>query len=106
VKRSEIKRRRSIPMRQRGVNRGRDLLWLAARDRTLERDHYWPTCHQLGLTGECAGGVEVHHKLRRSQGGTHELDNLATLCAAHHRWVHEHPAQAYELGLLIRSGAA
>jgi hypothetical protein len=32
--------------------------------------------------------VDVHHLNLRSEGGTEELDNLLTLCAAHHRALH------------------
>jgi hypothetical protein len=32
--------------------------------------------------------VDVHHLRLRSEGGTDELDNLLTLCAAHHRALH------------------
>ena len=33
--------------------------------------------------------VDVHHVVHWARGGTHTLDNLVTLCARHHRWVHE-----------------
>lgn len=45
----------------------------------------------------------MHHRRRRSQGGTDDLDNLCTLCAAHHQWVHEHPNQSEFLGYLLRT---
>lgn len=53
--------------------------------------------------GECWGALEVHHRKRRSQGGTDELDNLVTLCTAGHMWVHAHPAVSFALGLLLHS---
>ena len=99
MRRSELKRR--TPLRKSKP----DPVWFAARDAALERDGHWPTCHRLGLTGPCWGGVEVHHVLRRSRGGGHDLDNLLTLCAGHHRYVHEHPAESYERGWLKRGAA-
>ncbi|MFZ5890652.1 MAG: hypothetical protein ACOY0T_06235 [Myxococcota bacterium] len=33
--------------------------------------------------------VDVHHLKPRAEGGLHERDNLACLCVAHHRAVHE-----------------
>lgn len=45
-------------------------------------------------------GYEVHHKRRRSQGGTNDLNNLIYACIPCHRWIHEHPADAAALGLL------
>ena len=53
---------------------------------------------------DCAGQLEVHHLLRRSQGGTDDLDNLLVVCAHAHRWAHDHPAEAVRLGLLRRTG--
>jgi 5-methylcytosine-specific restriction endonuclease McrA len=50
----------------------------------------------------CMGRLDPHHVLRRSQGGQDTLDNLVTLCRAHHSAVHEQIARSYELGLLKR----
>lgn len=49
---------------------------------------------------ECWGPLHPHHILPRSRGGKDELDNLVTLCAAHHQWTHLNPADAKRLGLL------
>jgi 5-methylcytosine-specific restriction endonuclease McrA len=38
--------------------------------------------------------LDIHHVRPLSQGGTHELSNLTTLCSAHHRLLHENAAQA------------
>ncbi len=48
----------------------------------------------------CDGRLDPHHIQRRSQGGADTVENLVTLCRAHHRWVHEHPALSKSLGLL------
>jgi 5-methylcytosine-specific restriction endonuclease McrA len=40
------------------------------------------TCHSSRFT-------ETHHIKLLSQGGTHNLENLITLCGAHHKHVHE-----------------
>lgn len=61
---------------------------------------------QLGEPHRCAAGWQVHHIRRRSQGGTHDPDNLVLLCGVGHQWVHEHPAQARALGLLAEKGSA
>lgn len=52
----------------------------------------------------CAGALHLHHVIRRSQGGPDTPENLVTLCAVCHDWVHGHPAQARLRGLLARSG--
>ena len=46
--------------------------------------------------------VVIHHKLRRSQGGTNDLGNLMALCLDCHNEIHEYPAWSYEKGWLLR----
>lgn len=106
MKRTPLRQRRTALKRKTAMRANLpNIAWLVARDKALERAHYWPECAQLGLEGECWGGIEVHHVLRRSQGGTDELSNLLCLCSRHHRYVHEHPAESYERGWLKRSAA-
>lgn len=50
----------------------------------------------------CWGRLDPHHLVRRSQGGPDTATNLKTLCRAHHSYVHDHPAEAYDLDLLRR----
>lgn len=57
-----------------------------------------------GRTMVCTGVAEaVHHRLRRSQGGKHEPENLLALCTACHNWVHANPLAACEKGLLLKA---
>lgn len=50
----------------------------------------------------CGGAaVEVHEMLRRSAGGSITDDaNVLSSCAFGHRWLHEHPKIARDIGLL------
>ena len=48
----------------------------------------------------CAGRIDPHHVKRRSQGGQDTVENLISLCRAHHDWVHAHPDESYQLGFL------
>lgn len=57
-------------------------------------------CMGRELPGACFGRIDPHHIKMRSQGGLDTLDNLISLCRAHHSWVHEHPEESYELGFL------
>lgn len=48
-------------------------------------------CTQANPDGKRCGRrrwIEIHHILPVSEGGANELSNLATLCSAHHRFVH------------------
>ena len=44
----------------------------------------------------------IHHRKRRSQGGTNGLGNLLGLCNFCHEECHQNPRAAYEQGLLLR----
>jgi 5-methylcytosine-specific restriction endonuclease McrA len=49
----------------------------------------------------CQGqGSQVHHILRRSQGGKHEESNLLTVCYLCHEYIHANPKEASEKNLL------
>lgn len=47
----------------------------------------------------------IHHRKLRSQGGPNTAANLITLCGSGttgcHGWVHGHPAEARNLGLIV-----
>ena len=47
---------------------------------------------------DLVGRFQVHHMVHREHGGPHGVDNLITLCAFHHRVVHEH---GYRIELLM-----
>lgn len=47
-------------------------------------------------------GVEHHHRLNRSQGGKWIPGNIAALCSSCHRYVTEHPKEAWEIGFHVR----
>lgn len=49
--------------------------------------------------------AHAHHLVPRSRGrgwpGLHTLENGLGVSAAHHSWIHDHPAEASDLGLLL-----
>jgi 5-methylcytosine-specific restriction endonuclease McrA len=49
----------------------------------------------------CRGVLVLHHRLPRSRGGKHTLENLVLLCPAAHDYVHGHPAWARDNGFLL-----
>jgi 5-methylcytosine-specific restriction endonuclease McrA len=77
--------RRTKPLECRGE------VWEKQRMRALVRDEFTCQAHRVGLPA-CDETrlrvLHVHHILPRSNGGTHDLDNLVTLCRACHARVH------------------
>ncbi len=96
---------RSVSDQLRRTSRKRKALGVPKpiREQVLARDL---GCRALRLVPEvrCWGPVDPHHVLRRSQGGEDTVENLISVCRAHHDWIHQHPARSYELDLLRRSG--
>lgn len=73
-----------------------DTVWLTQRKAALERDEH--RCVRCTSSFR----LTVHHKLPRSSGGKHDLENLITLCMKCHTWVHSCPIQeAVDGGWLI-----
>lgn len=44
---------------------------------------------------------QPHHRLARSQGGEHTVENLCDLCFGCHNWATDHPEAAKNEGLVI-----
>lgn len=57
------------------------------REQVLERDGY--TCTACKAEATLYRKMHVHHVQHRAQGGTHEIDNLTTLCDACHIIAHD-----------------
>ncbi len=55
----------------------------------------------------CQGkAVDIHEPLTRARGGSIlDVDNTVALCRSCHDWIHEHPREATQLGLLKRMQA-
>lgn len=81
---------------------------LAQRNRVRQdvhvRDDYRCQARDLVPHVECRGILDVHEVRRRSQdpGAWLNEDLCLTVCRTHHQWAHDHPADAYEVGLLLR----
>lgn len=54
------------------------------RIRILERDNYTCTCGFQGESGQGPHGIQVHHIVPRSAGGSNDDDNLRSQCGVCH----------------------
>jgi 5-methylcytosine-specific restriction endonuclease McrA len=82
-----------MPRRTKHYLPARGEAWDKARMRALVRDDFQCQAHRLGLPpcGETRlRHLQVHHKIERQHGGTHDLDNLLTVCASCHSKIHPH----------------
>lgn len=74
-------------------------------DLVLERDNFSCSICGMGVSGVRGVDWSIHHRLRRSQGGTHAASNLVLLCGngtqGHHGVVHGAPKGAREGGFLV-----
>jgi hypothetical protein len=63
--------------------------WNSRRRRVYQRDDY--TCQNCGAKGGQKGDAELHahHIVPKSKGGSHNLNNLKTLCSHCHDTIHE-----------------
>lgn len=58
---------------------------------------------EAGVAHDCNGrGQHLHHRLPRSAGGEHSVDNILHACRPCHDAIHAHPVVSYALGHLIR----
>lgn len=78
------------------------------RERTVQavlmRDRFTCRAAQIVSELECRGRLDVHELLTRARGGSIlDVDGAVSLCRAHHDYVHTHPAEALERGLLRSS---
>ena len=71
----------------------------------MARDRH--QCRMAGMADlTCRGPLAAHHVIFRSRSTSRRADpdNGASLCRAHHDWVHAHPADARDLGFAARAG--
>ena len=82
-----------------------DGAWEHVKRIVRERDR--DTCQKCGSRRP---GLDVHHRKPKQMGGsdsltTYGLANLISLCRLCHGWVHGHPIEAEELGLMLAQSA-
>jgi hypothetical protein len=107
MKRSGIKRgtkplKRTTEIRresdkQRAFNRA----WRKVKASTLERDEFICQAAHLVPQVRCGGGLESHHKKKRSTAPWARLDpdNIVTVCSEHHAWIDINQLEAHGVGL-------
>lgn len=72
-------------------------------EKVRRRANGWCEANTPACRSGAHQGAHAHHVLRRSQGGGHDESNLVWTCFDGHTWIHAHPAEAVERGLLGRT---
>lgn len=98
--------KRTVLERRTGLRRFTPLRRRRSPDRQLEESRQIVRARSDGrcearLFGCTGVGVHAHHRLRRSQGGSHHPTNLLWVCWACHKTIHDYPAHARRAGLLL-----
>ena len=95
MKRTPLKRTGSLKRSPMKKKHKTDSGWVKARAQVLKRSGGRCEARWAG----CQGVVHhVHHKQRRSQGGTNEMSNLLACCFHCHHEIHHNILKAKELG--------
>ena len=98
LKRTELKRG-DTPMAKVGRKGKADKSTLTS-SRVAVEDRSGGYC-EFRILGQCQGeAVHIHH--RQTGHSNHELEALAHLCDACHRYTHLHPEMAYQNGWLVK----
>ena len=100
ARRAEASKRAASRQRNRANQRERK--WQEARAHVL---HVHRRCCAGHLTpeGVCTGdATEVHHLAGRAGDLLWDPSNLLAVCSACHRWISVHPADACDLGLMVK----
>lgn len=93
MKRTPIRAKRKTP-RRRPAPRWSFADWLDAGPFLEARSG--GVCEWCGSPNQ----LERHHRKRRRDGGE-TFSNIVVLCRDDHRWAHEHPVRAREVGLIV-----
>ena len=73
-------------------------------DLVMRRDRVCrASAYEFGSEIPCWGPLQVHHRLPRGRGGTHDPELLVVLCLIHHAEAESYRTRAYECGLLLRT---
>lgn len=77
--------------------RRRDANYDEQRQAAFARANGWCEAMVLGCTGRAE---QTHHIEGRGGDDPHRLENLKVMCAHCHRWTHDNPRRARNLGLM------
>jgi len=89
--------RKTPPKNRRTPDPGREF-WQEQRAKLYDRSG--GACERCGADLN-ATGMEAHHRKLRSQGGGHDLTNLAALCPGCHLHCHRNPVEARMGGWIV-----
>ena len=68
------------------------------KDNTIMKEiHNEGTIAICPICCKCKEGFDIHHLIKKSQGGTNTIDNLVVLCSECHHLAHDEPRRFREL---------
>lgn len=90
---------RRSPMRRSRITKGRgNPVPLSVRAQVIARARN--ACERCGRVAP----LDLHHRIKRSQGGQHTADNLVAVCGPCHLLIEDQPAQAVAEGFSVQLG--
>ena len=86
---------------------GRPRASRSSKSRTIPKKLRDAVYKRAGGRCDCCGlwipqdAFDCHHRQLRSRGGKDVIENLVALKHEHHMWVHQHPAESTDRGLMV-----
>ena len=103
MRRTPLKRTESLARQPMRRTRPRPTIPAALRAQLVERSGGWCEARLPGCTGRA---TDACHRVTRGMGGRLDdgyLSNLWHGCRTCHRWTHDRPTEANELGLMLEN---
>ena len=106
MKRGEPLRRRTWIRSRSAKKTAEDAAYAEFRRERLERSPRCEACVRIAgsvsgvFLGHPRAATEIHHVKLRSRGGKNTHENTLAVCSICHRWIHDNPKAASEIGLM------